>query len=245
MASVPITSPPVPNSGATATAPSCRRRRRFVVRVVGQARIGQVVVRPGRLGGGRRQAIDAATDREALAVQPGARLRIGVPGHDHGNQVLAVVIHQGQVRAVRAEQPLRGVDHLLQRLAGVVHLHDAPRDLAERALHLHAARQLHGLLAQALLQGDALADVAHRAVAAGELAVDHRAQAVDLHGDVGPVAVQHVQPVLLRLLRLIHHPLPVLEHVRQRLGRHDLGEVMPDQLLPAPQPIRLRTVSDR
>ena len=137
------------------------------------------------------------------------------------------------MRAVRAEQSLRGVHHLLQGLAGVIDLHDAPRDLAECA----APRR------RATAQPSACAGPPPGRRARGCRAPTRgrrrtrrrrRAQAIDLHRDVGPIAMQHVQPVLLWLIRLVHHALPVLQHVRQRLGRHDLGEVMTDQLLRRP-----------
>ena len=127
-------------------------RHLLVVLRVRDSWIDQVVRGPDGRPGPGREPVHAAPDRELLALQPVSRLGIGTARHDVRAQDRRLRVPQGEVRAIRVQQPLRGVDRRLQHLVRVTDGGDPGRDALQGALRLHPAGELLGPGLEALRQ---------------------------------------------------------------------------------------------
>ena len=90
----------------------------LVLGLVGDARVDEVVVGADGPAEGRRQAVEAAMERELEVEHPAARLVVDARRDDRA-EVAAVLDHERQVRAVGADEPAGLLDDELQDLVGV------------------------------------------------------------------------------------------------------------------------------
>ena len=92
---------------------------RVVVRLVGDPRVGGVVVRPDRLDCLGGEAVDPATERELHLLEPVLGALVHPAGDEHRHEVRAVFGDPRQVGAVGAEQAARLLDDPGEDLVGI------------------------------------------------------------------------------------------------------------------------------
>ncbi len=110
-------------------------------------RIDLVVTGPDHVAQAGGEAVDSAVERELEAAHPVVQLTLNTTGDHLGAQELAGRIEEREVRSVRAQEPLRGLDHALEHFLGLAKPGHPAGDPSQRALRLDPVRecQLRGI----------------------------------------------------------------------------------------------------
>ena len=138
-----MTSPPVGAKGGRGHAPDAQSLGDvLVVGLVRDARVGEVVLRPDDLATGRGEAIDATVERELELEHPGLGRLVRCADEDDRAEMRAVLGEQGQMGAVRAEQPARLLDDRVEDRPRLMEGRDPAGDVAKGPLGLDPAGEL-------------------------------------------------------------------------------------------------------